>query len=91
MIGFGLCAFAQRGGFARAEAICESSFICDPLPTPQCHASSIAETPAGLVVAWFGGTQEQNPDVGIWVARRLGNKWLAPTEVVMSYSSCKSG
>ena len=35
----------------------------------------------GLVAAWFGGTRERNPDVGIWVARHDGNAWSAPVEV----------
>jgi len=25
-------------------------------PIPQCHASTIVETPSGLVASWFGGT-----------------------------------
>ena len=49
--------------------------------TPQCHASTIVETPTGLVVAWFGGTRESNPDVGIWVSRQESGKWTKPVEV----------
>ena len=45
-------------------------------PTPQCHASTIAETPSGLVAAWFAGTHEKNPDVTIRVARHDGSRWL---------------
>lgn len=43
--------------------------IFETAPFPESHASTIAETPAGLVAAWFGGTKERNPDVGIWVSR----------------------
>ena len=50
--------------------------------TPECHASTIAETPTGLVAAWFGGKHENNPDVGIWVARHDGSGWSKPVEVV---------
>lgn len=50
-------------------------------PTPQCHASTIAETPAGLVAAWFAGTREKHPDVGIRVARHDGSKWSESVEV----------
>lgn len=50
-------------------------------PTPQCHASTIADTPTGLVAAWFGGRHERSPDVGIWVSRRLGSTWSSPIEV----------
>ncbi len=50
--------------------------------TPECHASTIVETPSGLVAAWFGGEHENNPDVGIWVSRREGQAWNRPVEVV---------
>lgn len=47
----------------------------------QSHASTIVETKSGLVAAWFGGTKEGNPDVGIWLSRRAGGKWTPPVEV----------
>lgn len=50
--------------------------------TPQCHASTIVETPSGLVAAWFGGTRESDPDVGIWVSRHENGTWSKPVEVV---------
>ena len=56
-------------------------------PTPQCHASTIVETPTGLVAAWFGGKHEKNPDVGIWVSRHLENKWIKPVEVANGVQS----
>jgi predicted neuraminidase len=56
-------------------------FIYEQAPFPECHASTIAETPAGLVAAWFGGTEEKHPDVGIWVSRRDGARWSPPVEV----------
>ena len=47
-----------------------SEFIYDRGPYPQVHASTLAETTSGqLVAAWFGGTEEGHPDVSIWVAR----------------------
>lgn len=46
-------------------AIVASEFIFETVPHPQCHASTIVETKSGLVAAWFGGTKEGNPDVGI--------------------------
>ena len=49
--------------------------------TPQCHASTISETPTGLVTAWFGGKHEKNADVGIWVSRRVNGQWSRPVEV----------
>ncbi len=52
-------------------AVIESGFINEGAPYPQCHASTIAEVvPGQLVAAWFGGTRERHPDVGIWLARR---------------------
>jgi len=57
-------------------------FIYDTAPYPECHASTIAETPAGLVAAWFGGTKERHPDVGIWVSRQENGKWTPSVEVV---------
>jgi len=53
----------------------------DDKPTPQCHASTIEETPQGLVAAWFGGQHEKNPDVGIWVSRQTADGWSRPVEV----------
>ncbi|MEQ1841233.1 MAG: sialidase family protein, partial [Verrucomicrobiales bacterium] len=47
---------------------------------PQCHASTIAETDRGLVAAWFGGTKEKDPDVGIWTSYFDGGEWSKPAE-----------
>jgi predicted neuraminidase len=55
-----------------------TEFIFEQAPFAQCHASSIAETPAGLMAAWFAGTREGANDVGIWTSRRDGDMWLAP-------------
>ena len=56
-------------------------------PTPQCHASTIAETRSGLVAAWFGGEHEKNPDVGIWVSRLRRKRWSKPVQVVTGVQS----
>ncbi len=50
-------------------------------PYPSCHASTLAETPDGLVAAWFGGTAEKDPDVGIWVSRLTPTGWTESVEV----------
>lgn len=61
--------------------IVKSEFIFDPNPAPSCHASTIVESRAGaLVAAWFDGTAEGKPDVGIWVSRFADGAWSAPTE-----------
>lgn len=57
-------------------------FIYEKAPFPECHASTIVETPKGFVCAWFGGTEEKHPDVGIWISHRVGDRWTAPVEVV---------
>lgn len=57
-------------------------FELDSRPTPQCHASTVVETPSGLVAAWFGGTHEGHADVGIWVSHHNGQSWSQPYEVV---------
>lgn len=56
-------------------------FIFETAPFPESHAATIAETPKGLVSAWFGGTKERNPDVCIWVSRQVNGKWTAPQNV----------
>jgi len=62
--------------------IVKSEFIYQPedVKFPSCHASTIAEIPDGLITAWFGGTAEKNPDVGIWVSRFTNGKWSKPAE-----------
>src|SRR5262245_33040838 len=59
-----------------------SEFIYEKAPFPSCHASTIEEIPGGVIAAWFGGTAEKNPDVGIWVSRNTGQGWSTPVEVV---------
>ncbi len=55
--------------------------VFEHAPFPAAHASTIVETEAGLVAAWFAGTREGHGDVGIWVARREHGRWLYPVEV----------
>lgn len=62
-------------------AVVKSEFIYEKAPFPSCHATTMADTRDGLVAAWFGGTAEKNPDVGIWVSRHTGGAWTAPVEV----------
>ncbi|CAG5068956.1 hypothetical protein DYBT9623_01689 [Dyadobacter sp. CECT 9623] len=63
------------------DGIVVDEFIYEKAPFPECHASTIAETPDGLVAAFFGGTKERNPDVEIWVTRLEKDKWSAPVSV----------
>ena len=63
-----------------SSAVVLSEFISNSPPTPQDHASTIVQTPAGLVAAWFGGKQEGDPGVNIWLARHVGTHWTVPVE-----------
>jgi predicted neuraminidase len=77
-----LATFVTSTTFAGTQpGLLKSEFIFETAPFPQCHASTIAETKAGLVAAWFGGTRERNPDVGIWLSRNVGGNWTPPVEV----------
>ena len=72
-----------RGAVVSGELI----FSIEDKPTKECHASTIVETPSGMVAAWFAGTRERDPDVGIWVSRQVNGKWSEPTEVVNGVQS----
>ena len=63
------------------DAVVKSELIYETAPFPSCHASTIVETPAGLVVSFFGGTKEKHRDVGIWLSRHEGGKWTPVQEV----------
>lgn len=63
------------------NALVVSEFIFDKAPFASCHASTIVETEDGLVAAWFGGTEESEPDVNIWLSRYNDNVW-SPVEKV---------
>ncbi|WP_121356206.1 sialidase family protein [Flavisolibacter nicotianae] len=63
------------------KGILVDEFIFDTASFPESHAATIAETPKGLIAAWFGGTKERNPDVEIWISRREGNHWTKPISV----------
>ena len=58
-----------------------SEFIYETAPFPECHASTIAEPPGGLVGRLVRRHRERNPDVGIWLSRHENGKWTPPVEV----------
>lgn len=72
---------AQAGAAERTLQVLASEFIYEQAPFRSCHASTIVQTPGGLVAAWFGGSAEGKPDVGIWLSRHDGQNWSAPVEV----------
>ncbi len=79
LLSFGGSAFTCADN---APGLLKSEFIYETAPFPACHASTLAEpTGGGLVAAWFGGTAEKNPDVGIWVSRIEEGRWTTPVEV----------
>ena len=81
VIPLGLLVVFARPPLAAAPvspALVAAEFVYEPGPYPQCHASTIVESTRGsLVAAWFGGTAESNPDVGVYVARFENNRWSA--------------
>ncbi|MCP4644940.1 MAG: exo-alpha-sialidase, partial [bacterium] len=51
----------------------------DDRPFKQCHASTVVQAGNGdFIAAWFGGTEEKDPDVGIWMSRFAEGSWTAP-------------
>ena len=78
-----LCAWT----FCASAQIEKAAFIYESAPYPSCHASTIEETPTGLVGAWFGGKHEKNPDVGIWFSHYVNGKWETPVEIANGIQS----
>jgi predicted neuraminidase len=75
-----IAAQAVAGSAVPAGAIVDQEFVFETAPFPSAHASTIVETRDGLVAAWFGGSREGAPDVGIWVSRRVNRQWTPPVE-----------
>lgn len=67
--------------------VTHTAFIYEEAPFPSAHASTIVETPAGMAAAWFGGTEERDPDVGIWFSRKTTTGWTTPVEVANGVQS----
>jgi predicted neuraminidase len=68
---------------AAEPAVVLSEFIYEDGPYPQIHATTLAETPSGLVAAWFGGTREGHPDVAIRLSRQEADgRWTESVAVV---------
>ncbi|MDB5301536.1 MAG: WD40-like beta Propeller containing protein [Phycisphaerales bacterium] len=85
--GLVLLTFLARGTSADT-GIVRTEFIFEHNPVASCHATTIVEAQDGtLVAAWFAGTDEGRPDVGIWSARYVEGKWTAPVEVANGVQS----
>ena len=72
---------AAKAADGTNSAVLRTGFIYESAPFPSAHASTIVESGDGLVCSWFGGSDEGEPDVGIWVSRMEGGKWSVPVEV----------
>jgi predicted neuraminidase len=72
-----------QGAWLKGELI----YPLDDKPTAECHASTLVEVDDGIVAAWFGGTEERHPDVGIWVSMNLDGTWSKPVEVVNGFQN----
>ncbi len=73
-------AMLEQAGFVAAD------FVFTDAAFRSCHASTIVETPSGLVAAWFGGDEEGANNVGIWAARKTkgSDSWTDPVEIARS-------
>lgn len=68
--------------FCALSGAAEHEFIYTEAPFPSCHASTVMETKDGeLLAAWFGGSDEGENDVAIWLSRKGAEGWSAPVEV----------
>jgi len=73
---------AEKSAIELQPGFVQSEFIYEKAPFPACHASTIVELPEGrLLTAWFGGKDEGETDVGIWISHHDGKQWSAPVEV----------
>lgn len=75
---FWLCLIGSWGVCAQKLP---SEFIFQKAPFASSHASTIVETPKGLVSAFFAGSDEGNKDVGIWLSRNIRGHWSPPVQV----------
>ena len=72
-----------RSDLMAQPGVVKSQFLYEQASFPSCHASTIEETRDYFIAAFFGGTDEGNKDVGIWICalKKGANKWSAPVEV----------
>ena len=78
VIFFGLCLIVSLG--VNAQKL-PSEFIFQKASFASSHASTIVETPKGLISAFFAGSDEGNKDVGIWLSRNIQGRWTPPVQV----------
>ena len=71
-----------RGPKGQSLQVLDRGFVLIDPPFAECHASTLAESSGGLVIAFFAGPHEGHPDTGIWLVRREGvAPWSVPRRV----------
>ena len=78
------CGSASKNQQNKSDDMVSRDFIFeDDRPFRECHASTLVALDDGnFLVAWFGGTKEKNPDVGIWLSKGKPGNWSAPRQVM---------
>jgi predicted neuraminidase len=61
--------------------VLKSEFIYQTASFPSTHASTLVETPEGILAAWFGGSYERHPDVSIYTSLLKNGQWSTPVQV----------
>lgn len=89
----GCSVWRVRGGrhhfsfdFDLPEHVVERSFVFKNEDFPQCHSSTLCFAENGdLLAAFYGGTEEHNPDTKVRLSRRSGGKgpWSRPEVVAV--------
>ncbi len=65
----------------------QEGFVYEQADFPQCHASTLAETDSGLLIAFFGGEYERHPNVAIYTSRLESESWSEPQKVADGWVS----
>jgi len=70
---------SDYGAYLRQHRHVHEHVFEEDRPFASCHASTLVQLPGNrFLVAWFGGTHEKHPDVGIWGAERREGRWSPP-------------
>lgn len=70
---------SSYGQYQRKLLLLREHIFTDDRAFDQCHASTLVQLRNNrILTAWFGGTEEGNDDVGIWLAERYQGYWSAP-------------
>ena len=77
----GMLSYAQKRPIPTIKVLSEN-FVFEEAPFAQCHASTLVELENGsIMAAWFAGTYERHPDVGIYTSRLGVDHWSPPKMV----------